>query len=69
MEISQRENAEQLRLALNHLKLALELLDEARAPAQIGAHVDLAINYLEDALPGKIANSGSYQMDRNADIQ
>lgn len=37
--------------ALKHLEAALGLLDEADAPAQIGAHVDLAICQLRDAFP------------------
>lgn len=32
--------------ALNLLQSALDLLDEAAAPAQIGAHVDLALHQL-----------------------
>lgn len=51
MDKSWPGNAEQLRSALNHLESALELLDVASAPAQIGAYVDLAINRLQDALP------------------
>jgi hypothetical protein len=39
-----------LRDALHHLQAGLELLDRAGAPGQIGAHVDLAINQLEQAL-------------------
>ena len=35
--------------ALQHLEAALALLDGAGAPAQIGAHVDLAICQLRDA--------------------
>ena len=37
--------------ALSLLQSALELLDEAGAPAQIGAHVDLAIHQLGSLLP------------------
>ena len=37
--------------ALSLLQSALELLDEAAAPAQIGAHVDLAIHQLGSLLP------------------
>ena len=33
--------------AAEYLRLALELLDSADAPPQIGAHIDLAINQLE----------------------
>lgn len=40
--------------ALSHLESALEILDRAAAPGQIGAHVDLAIHDLSasvDAVP------------------
>lgn len=33
-----------------HLRSALERLDAAKAPAQIGAHVDLALHQLEEAV-------------------
>ena len=45
-----------LRQAANHLQLALDLLDCAEAPAHIGAHVDLAVNQLEDAIHGCLAS-------------
>ena len=41
-----------LRDALDHLGIALGLLDLAGAPAQIGAHVDLAAHQLGEALDG-----------------
>jgi len=36
--------------ALNHMEEALRILDELELPADIGAHLDLAINRLRDAL-------------------
>lgn len=36
--------------ALRHLRSGLELLDEASAPGQIGANVDLAIHQLTRAI-------------------
>lgn len=39
-----------LATALEHLQTAIELLDEAEAPGQIAAHVDLAAHQLADAL-------------------
>lgn len=54
--------------ALKHLKLGLSALDAAGAPAQIGAHVDLALNQLEDAIPDHLM-SGLTQIDTNADPQ
>lgn len=62
------ENAGQLRSAFNYLKSALALLDASNAPAQIGAHVDLAINFLEAAFPVK-GEGENYPMDTNADPQ
>lgn len=40
-----------LSAALAHLREAIALLDEADAPAQIGAHVDLAAHQLQALLP------------------
>jgi hypothetical protein len=40
-----------LRDALNHLQLALNLLDLASAPPHIGAHVDLAAHELGAHVP------------------
>lgn len=37
--------------ALSHLETALVLLDDVDAPADIGAHVDLAICRLKGTLP------------------
>lgn len=34
--------------ALEHLRKALALLDETAAPAQIGAHIDLAASQLQE---------------------
>jgi hypothetical protein len=36
--------------AMHHLTLALQLLDESDAPADIGAHVDVAISRLSEVL-------------------
>jgi hypothetical protein len=43
-----------LRDALNLLQTALGLLDRAGAPAQIGAHVDLAAHQLGEALANQV---------------
>jgi hypothetical protein len=40
--------------ALEHLRFALLLLDGAEAPAQIGAHVDLAANQLEHTIAERV---------------
>lgn len=42
--------------ALEHLRAAILLLDEAEAPAHIAAHVDLAMNQLEN-LVGRAAHT------------
>lgn len=39
-----------LHAALDHLEGSLQLLDDADAPAEIGAHVDLAIHRLREVL-------------------
>lgn len=51
--MSDNDNSKQnlLTSALFHLRSAIELLDLASAPGQIGAHVDLAANQLENLLP------------------
>jgi hypothetical protein len=36
--------------AMHFLKLALQLLDESDAPADVGAHVDVAITRLSEVL-------------------
>ena len=41
-------NDDALSSALAHLREALALLDEASAPAHIGAHVDLAAHQLQE---------------------
>ena len=46
----QGSSNDQLQQSLGLLRTALQLLDEAEAPAQIGAHVDLAANLLADHL-------------------
>ena len=46
-----KENA--LVQAQKHLQTAIDLLDEAQAPAHIAAHVDLASHQLRDAIASK----------------
>ena len=48
------DTQDMLRDALNLLQTALGLLDRAGAPAQIGAHVDLAAHQLAEALAGRV---------------
>jgi len=47
MEVEARIRRNALSDAAEHLRAALELLDRAGAPAQIGAYVDLAACELE----------------------
>lgn len=42
----------ELNLALEHLRKALAPLDQLGAPAQIGAHIDLAVHQLQDLISG-----------------
>lgn len=51
MTTEQSDRLRALRDALNHLQSALDLLDRAGAPAQIGAHVDLARHELIPLVP------------------
>ena len=46
------QRLEMLRAALGHLQAALDLVDHASAPGQIGAHIDLAYNQLADMIAG-----------------
>lgn len=50
---------DQLARSLGLLRTALQLLDEAEAPAQIGAQVDLAANLLEEHLNGSAQGVGT----------
>jgi hypothetical protein len=45
-----RTGEDRLLTALKHMECALELLDQAEASADIGAHLDLAICRLREAL-------------------
>jgi hypothetical protein len=47
---TQEITRQMLRHALRHIRSGLDLLDRARAPGQIGAHVDLAVHLLERTL-------------------
>jgi hypothetical protein len=55
--------------ALEHLQSALNLLDSASAPAQIGAHVDLAIHELYLAVAEAQIGDTVMDLDRSARIQ
>lgn len=55
--------------ALSHLESALELLDRASAPGQIGAHVDLAIHDLSAAVDAVPRSGMLDQIDWKAEPQ
>lgn len=59
------ERQHTLSQALEHLRFALTLVDEASAPAEIGAHIDLAANRLELIVEEQQAS----QIERNAEPQ
>lgn len=48
MEPAASPNEECLKQALSYMQSAIELLDGLHAPADIGAHLDLAICRLQD---------------------
>ena len=51
--------------ALHHLQTALHLLDRSHAAAHIGAHVDLAVHQLQEAIASRPQWGG--QTDVNAE--
>lgn len=55
-------NQEKLEKALICMESALQLLDEADAPADIGAHLDLAISRLKQVLPQSSASDHTNRM-------
>ena len=55
--------------ALEQLRSALQLLDDAEAPAEIGAKIDLAIHELYLALAGMSARGPLSHVDRLAEPQ
>jgi TPR repeat protein len=48
--IEETERQRMLVDAFNHLQSAIELLDQAAAPGNIAAHLDLAMHQLQGAL-------------------
>jgi hypothetical protein len=68
-ESSKPEHHRPLLEALDHLRRALDLLDSAGAPAQIGARVDHAIHDLYDAIGARDGCGRPGQIDRNAASQ
>lgn len=66
MDDAQNTN-DQLSLALEYLLKAIEQLDEARAPAHIGAHIDLAMHQLRGVITGDSEGHWQNQIDTNAE--
>lgn len=60
-------NQQQWTIALQRLKSAMEVLDRAQAPAQIAAHVDLAIHQLQDAIDTAAGDAQCTEIDMNAE--
>ena len=54
--------------ALTELQTALDLLDRARAPGHIGAHVDLAIHQLTDAIGARNVTQHASQIAKKAEL-
>lgn len=52
-----RERFDKAKVALSDMDHALRLLDEVDVPADVGAHLDLAINRLKEWLPPSERNS------------
>ena len=50
MTANKKTRTEMMESALEYLRKAIELLDQAEAPGQVAAHVDLAANQLVDAI-------------------
>lgn len=50
--------------ALTHMTSALQLLDDAGAPANIGAHLDMAVCRLKDVMPQYLADVGQTSRTR-----
>lgn len=61
MQGKMKGRCDMLREARRHLGLALELLDCAHAPAQIGAHVDLAAHQVDSELSDPSGASVAYR--------
>ena len=59
MTLETKSRQDKLSDALKHLQLALELLDEVSAPAEIGAHIDLAAHQLGSLLVAEVKVSAS----------
>ena len=55
--------------ALEQLRSALQLLDGAQAPAEIGAKIDFAIHELFLVLAGMSARGALARVDRHAEPQ
>ncbi len=60
------QSASLLHDALHHLRSALDLLDRAAAPAQIGAHVDLALCQLGSMVGEELADDPPIQVEQGA---
>ena len=64
--ISAGERLKILAEACSHIENAMDLLDAADAPGNIAAHLDLALNQLEDAL-GEVRGPEARRSDSDED--
>lgn len=48
--VQQTNSGEMMERAVRLMREALDLLDQATAPSDIGAHLDLAINRLDESI-------------------
>ena len=53
-QVSSSIREEQLQKALEYMQVALEVLDDADAPPEIGAHLEHAITKMRDIQPGSL---------------
>lgn len=53
------DRREALEKARSYMEVALELLDQSDAPADIGAHLDLALNRLQAVVESRERDSNS----------
>ena len=60
------ERLKMLAEACSHIENAMDLLDAADAPGNIAAHLDLALNQLEDAL-SEVGSAEARRSDTDED--
>lgn len=66
MEQQSTDRQRMLRDALELLRIALDLLDRAAAPPQIGAHIDLAAHQLAETIDSVADETALIAVGRSA---